>query len=1087
MSELAIVCASAGSGKTYKITSEFLKLLFRETDNFRHILAVTFTNKATEEMKSRIIGELYRLSANQDSEYLEFIMARTGFPERIVRTKSDIILKKILHDYSRFSVSTIDSFFQKIVRSFTREIGIQHGYTIELDTDNVLKEAVDRLFLEAGNDLSLREWLIRFALNRTEEGKSWNFKNDILELGMEVFKEEFREYSDIISGKLRNKEFLAGYVSDLYKIVKHFENTLVLKGKDGLELISSFSLSVDDFSYKQSGPAGYFLKLASRNFQKPGSRVLEAANSPERWYSKTSEMKSRIKEIFEKGLNEMLTDIIDLFSKNYNDYTTSRTILSNIFTLGILSDITREILQYTNERNLFLLSDASAFLNKIIENNDAPFIYEKTGNYYHHFMIDEFQDTSGFQWNNFRPLIDNSLSQNYDNMVVGDAKQSIYRWRSTDWEILTERIFNDFYRESINTYTLDKNWRSHKKIVDFNNSFFIRAAKVLQDNFNNELSEFKIHPDSEKLKNNIVNIYGDVRQLCAKTDSGEKGYIKIQIIEDKDDSHIKDDLINILKELQDKGYRLKDIAVLTRKKEEGKDIADFLIEYKKNNESGGKYRYDVISDESLYIVSSSAVRFLIAVLKFFINKDDTINNYFIVSEYLNYIKAGDKDNNVIKIENLSTKDFNTLLNELLQESFIKSVDYLKSLSLYEMVERLIEIFSLNNIAGELPFIQAFQDLVLDYSNKNSSNIYAFLEYWEDIGSKRSISISEAQDAIRIMTIHKAKGLEFKAVIIPYCNWRIDNHPRKQIIWCKPSKKPFSKLDIVPVYYSQNLKDTSFASEYFIEKFKIYVDNLNLLYVAFTRASDALYCLTDMGSKTSSKISTVSDLLFNIFTLSDKDNESGKDDLSMLLFDKYYNKGPQVFEYGVLENIEPDKYYDEHPVNKIREYPSADSRKKLRIAYQVSEFFTPDTEIKAKPLNYGKIMHEIFADIVTIDDIDRATERVYLEGKIGLAEKDSIIRDVMQIFNDIQIRSWFSDDWKVFNEKDIILPDGSARRPDRVIIKDNNAIIIDYKFGVIERKEYLDQVREYGIFLKEMGYDGVESYIWYISTGKIIKA
>jgi ATP-dependent helicase/nuclease subunit A len=1087
MSELSIVCASAGSGKTHKITSEFLKLLFRETDNFRHILAVTFTNKATEEMKSRIIGELYRLSANQDSEYLEFIMDLTGFPERIVRTKSDIILKKILHDYSRFSVSTIDSFFQKIVRSFTREIGIQHGYTIELDTDNVLKEAIDRLFLETDNDLSLREWLIKFAVNRTEEGKSWNFKNDILELGREVFKEEFREFSDIISDKLNNKEFLTGYVSDLRKILKHFENFLVQKGTEGLELISSFQLSVNDFSYKQSGPAGYFLKLTDRNFQKPGSRALEAVNTPEKWYSKTSEMKDRIKDIFEKGLNGILIDIIDFFSKNYNDYMTSRTILSNIFTLGILSDITREILQYTNEKNLFLLSDASAFLNKIIENNDAPFIYEKTGNYYHHFMIDEFQDTSGFQWKNFRPLIDNSISQNYDNMVVGDAKQSIYRWRSTDWEILTEKVFNDFYRESINTYTLDKNWRSQKRIVDFNNSFFIRAAKVLQDNFNDELSDFEIHPDSEKLKNNIFNIYSDVRQLCAISDNGKKGYIKIQITDNKDDNQIKDNLINILRELQDKGYRLKDIAVLTRKKEEGKDIADFLIEYKKNYESGGKYRYEVISDESLYIVSSSAVKFLIAILKFFINKDDNINNFFIVSEYLNYVKAGDKNNNEIKIENLNTKDFNTLFNELLEQPFIKSVDYLKSLSLYEMVERLIEIFSLNNITGELPFIQAFQDLVLDYSNKNSSNIYTFLEYWEDIGSKKSISISEAQDAIRIMTIHKAKGLEFKVVIIPYCNWRIDNHPKKQIIWCKPSTKPFNKLDIVPVYYSKNLKDTSFASEYYVEKLKIYIDNLNLLYVAFTRASDALYCLTGLGSKTSGKMSTVSDLLFNIFSASHKDNEFNKDDINMLLFDKYYSKDEQVFEYGVLENIEPDKYSEEYPVSKIKEYPSADSRKKLRIAYQVSDFFTPDTEIRAKPLNYGKIMHEIFADIVTIDDMDRATERVFLEGKIGLAERDSILRDLEQIFNDVQIRSWFSDDCKVLNEKDIILPDGSVRRPDRIIIRDNNAIIIDYKFGIVERKEYLDQIREYGILLKEMGYDSVESYVWYISIGKIIKA
>jgi ATP-dependent exoDNAse (exonuclease V) beta subunit len=1041
--------------------------LFRETDIFRHILAVTFTNKATEEMKSRIIGELYRLSSKQNSEYLEYIMDQSGYQEKTIRNKSDTILKKILHDYSRFSVSTIDSFFQKIVRSFTREIGIQHGYTIELDTENVLKEAVDRLFLETDNDLSLRQWLIRFAVKRTEEGKSWNLKKDIHELGREVFKEEFREYSDIIAGKLEDKEFLSGYMSDLYKIISHFTGTLSQKGKQGLDLISSYGLSVNDFSYKESGPAGYFLKLAGQNFQKPGSRILDALNAPEKWYTRSSEMKKRIEEIFEKGLNKMLVDIIDFFNSNYSDYITSGTILSNIFTLGILSDITREIFRYTNEKNLFLLSDASAFLNKIIENNDAPFIYEKTGNYYHHFMIDEFQDTSGFQWNNFRPLINNSLSQNYDNMVVGDAKQSIYRWRSTDWEILTEKIFKDFYPGSIKNYTLDKNWRSHKIIVDFNNSFFKKAAKVLQDTYNDELAEIRLHADSEKLKDNIIKIYSDVQQLCAKDEKEEKGYVKIKFIDFKEENHVKDNLIAILKELQDRGYRLKDIAVLTRKREEGKNIADFLIDYKQNNETGSKYRYDVISDESLYLSSSPAVKFLIAILKFFINRYDNINNYFVISEYLNYIKEGNRDNTTIRVDNSNPGDINTVLNRLLQESSVKSVDYLKSLSLYEMVERLIEMFSLNNIGGELPFIQAFQDLVLDYSNRNSSNIYAFLEYWEDIGSKKSISISEAQDAIRIMTIHKAKGLEFRAVILPYCNWHIENPSRKQIIWCKPKDRPFNKLDIVPVYYSRNLKDTSFTSEYYVEKLKIYIDNLNLLYVAFTRASDSLYCLASQGSKTGNNISTVSDLLFNILSVSDKQDS-------------------QVFEYGIPENIEPAKDYNDLRVNKIREYPSSDSRKKLRIAYQVSDFFIKDSEIKSRPLNYGKIMHEIFSNIVTTDDIRIAAEKVYLEGKISIADKDSILGDMEQIFGDTRIRKWFSDGRKVFNEKDIILPGGATRRPDRVILKDKDAIIIDYKFGYVERNEYLDQTREYASLLKEMGYKSVESYIWYINTGKIIK-
>ncbi len=1086
MSKLSIVRASAGSGKTHKITSEFLKLLYRETDNFRHILAVTFTNKATEEMKSRIIGELHKLSTNQDSVYLDFLSENTGLSERNIRTKSDIILKKILHNYSRFQVSTIDSFFQRIIRSFTREIGIQSGFTIELDTDNVLEEAINRLFLEANNNVSLMEWLINFAISRTEEGRNWNFKKVISELGNQVFKEEFKEFGDKIADKLNNKEFLKSYLSDLYRIKNHFENTLAEKGTRGLELISSYSLTVEDFNNKYTGPAGYFHKLAGRDFRKPGARVLEAVNSPEKWYTKSSGLKSRIEEVFEKGLNGMLINVIDFFNDNYRDYLTSGIIISNIYTLGILSDITNEIFKYTNEKNLFLISDAAAFLNKIIENNDAPFIYEKTGNYFHHFMIDEFQDTSGFQWNNFRPLIGNSLAQNFDNLIVGDAKQSIYRWRNTNWEILTEKVYDEFFKESINNEPLNINRRSKRNIIDFNNSFFSRASEVLQMKFNDELSEFGVHPDTEKLKNNIIKIYNDVWQSSEIPLDEGRGYVKIQFQDDRENNEVKDNLIVILKELQDKGYRLKDIAILTRKKDEGKDIADFLIEYKNNHDAGEKYRFDVVSEESLYLSSSSAVKFIIAILRFFINENDNINNYFIVFEYLNYIKNKEKCAIGILLNDYRSINYKSMINELLPESFTGEVDYLRGLSLYEMVERLVEIFSLSGIAGEIPFIQAFQDLVLEYSSRKSSDIYTFLEHWENTGLKKSISISEAQDAVRIMTIHKSKGLEFKAVILPYCIWSIDNYLNKPVIWCKPPESPFNKLDIVPVRYIRNLKDTLFAGDYYIEKLKTFIDNLNLLYVAFTRASDALFCITE-SSKSDSKISRISDLLYNLCSGNYDNTELKKENSELLSFDKYYDNDKNIFEYGSLENIKPGDYYKRHSAGRIKGYTTSDSRKKLRIAYQARDFFAPDTDIKTSPLNYGKIMHEIFCSIITIDDIESAIEKVYIEGKIGLDQKKSIQQDIENIFTDIQIRSWFSGNWKVYNEKDIILSDGSVRRPDRVLIKDSSALVIDYKFGNVERKEYLDQVNEYGLLLKEMGYSNIESYVWYMGAGKIVKA
>lgn len=1084
MPGLSIVSASAGSGKTHKITQEYMNLLFHDADNYRHILAVTFTNKATEEMKSRIIRELYNLSSGIFSGHLDEIIAQTGLSKKLVKSKSNHILKKILHNYSRFSVSTIDSFFQKIIRSFTREIGIQSSFSIELDTDTVLDKSIDQLFFEIEDNNMLKNWLIQFAEDKIQEGRSWNFKKEMIELGKEVFKEKFRLISSNVSEKLGNKKLLSEYRAELHKIINHFEKNLSEKGEMGLELIENNSLTIDDFSNKKTGPAGYFLKLAEKNFAEPGVYVKRAAGSPENWYTKTSPIKDRIEEAYNNGLNILLTEALDFFNKHYIDYKTCRTILSNIFTLGILTDITDTIDRYISDKNLFLIAYAPAFLNKIIDNNDSPFIYEKTGNYFHHFMIDEFQDTSGFQWNNFRPLIANSLAQNYDNLVVGDVKQSIYRWRDTDWEILSEKVHSEFSPGSINDHTLRENRRSRKEIIEFNNSFFTGAAKLMQETFNNELTEIENHSDFEKLKTNIVSVYSDVLQSQAKHDS-DKGYIRIKFLDEKDKDTTGRNLIQILKELQDKGYKLKDIAILTRRRSEGKEAADFLIEYKNKNKTDRKYKFDVISDESLYLSNSSVVNFLIALLKYFINPGDSINNYFIIFEYLNYLKPDSVNGNITIPE--YDKELTIDPGEFLPEDLVKSIDQIRNLNIYETVERLIQIFSLSTIRGELPYIQAFQDLILEYSRKNLSNINAFLEYWEETGKKQSVSISEAQDAIRILTIHKAKGLEFKAVILPYCTWNFYNGNKKRIIWCKPSKSPFNRLDLVPVNFSKDMKKTIFTGDYYTEKLKIYIDNLNLLYVAFTRARNALYCLTGAVKNKDKGITGVPGVLYKICSGETGDNTPENNRNEKLSFKSFYNKEEDIFEYGTLSPPKSDVKGDEPTATRIDEYPALDSRKKLVIAYQSCEFFGDDADIITKPLSYGKVMHDIFSNIISVDDVDNAIEKVFIEGKIKQREKESIHKEITRIFEDPRILSWFSNNRKVITEKDIILPDGSVRRPDRVLIKDDSVIIIDYKFGMSERSEYLEQIREYSMYLKEMGYKKIESFIWYINKGKIVKA
>ncbi len=644
MAKLYIVRASAGSGKTFRLTLEYLSHLYENTDDFIHILAVTFTNKATEEMKSRIIGVLHGLATGKSGEYLEPLLKRTGRNEKEIRLKSDIILKKILHNYSRFSVSTIDSFFQYIIRSFTREIGIQGGYRIEMDDSLILQKAIDDLFMRIEQETELRSWLTEFTENRIEESKSWNLKQEIQRLGGEIFKERYRQFSDVIGKKLHSKEFLSEYRQELSRIRHSYESVMSRYGKQGMELIMQNGLSADDFYQKSRGPAGYFLKLAGDDFSRPNSYVMKTYDDIELWIKKDNPGWQSVRQICEKFLHPLLQKAVDYHLRNNKAYFTAKTLLKNFFTLGILTDLTRSIYHYTRENNLFMISDSAQFINRIIANNDTPFIYEKTGNYYHHFLIDEFQDTSGFQWKNFKPLISNSLSQKFNCLVVGDVKQSIYRWRNSNWEILAYDIPDDFYAGAVQTETLEINWRSKKNIVLFNNAFFEVASNILQMQYSSEANT-KDEPEGKT----INDLYADIMQKLPENATGG-GYISIGFSEETDnfDTNVCAEVVTVIRQLQDSGYSPSDIAILTRGKNEGKKIADFLLQYRQNQSPDSSYQFNVISDESLFLDSSATVRFIISLFRHMAEPENHVNNYFMLYEYLNFIdKRNDRNHHVI--------------------------------------------------------------------------------------------------------------------------------------------------------------------------------------------------------------------------------------------------------------------------------------------------------------------------------------------------------------------------------------------------------------------------------------------------------
>jgi len=1026
-------------------------------------------------MKSRLISELHRLSTGQASMHLSHLMQDLNIPEENLRKRAGKMLQNILHAYSHFYVSTIDSFFQRIIRSFTREMGIQNGYSVELDTDTVLEKSIDMLQAEASVNASLLQWLTDFAGDRIERGNSWNFRKDITKLGQQLFNEHFKVLSVVLAEKLADKKFMSAYQQEMTGIRKKFESHLLRQATTGVHMIQSAGLDVGDFIQKERGPAGYLLKTSKGIIAEPNTYVLKALESTENWYSRNTGRKTEIQSLCQNGLLSLLQEMVTFYTAESRNYFTAGHILRNMYTLGILADLGGHLMDYCRENNIFILSEASSFLNRIIDNNDTPFVYEKTGNHFHHFMIDEFQDTSQLQWNNFKPLISNSLSQNYDNLLVGDVKQSIYRWRNSNWEILANGVASDFYDQSLSLTTLDHNHRSCEKIIVFNNTFFQQASLLLQDSFDHRLAEGGIALP-EHMQEAIAKNFADAKQLIGQQEK-TGGKVRIEFTDAEDyDAVVQSKLAGLIDDLLENGFSPGEIAVLTRRNNEAGKITDFLINLK-NSPGSIHHTFDVISEETLYLSSSPAVRFLIGLLKYIHAPGDVINTYFIVNEYISYIQPEDYENR-IKFFPETTKISEFPLESLFPGVFFQLKDNSAGISLFELVEKLIAIFGFDKKAGEAVYLQTFQDEILKFTHTESSSIVDFIEFWDDRGYKKPVTLSGSQQAIRVLTMHKAKGLEFPVVIIPYCDWNLTDQGNRSILWCHNNLPPFNQLSIVPVDFSSDLKKTHFAGDYFEELLKQYVDSINLLYVAFTRPSQALFCFAPTPSK--DHLNTLPDLLLSTIM-----NNAVLPD-GLIPLQHYYRDAEQVFDYGEITTGSPKS---DHPDNSMiikNTYPVFDTREIQKIAFQGKLFLEPDGHKINRPVSEGRLMHEIFSRIMHVQDIPIVLNRMSMEGKIAGHEVPSMSQKIHGYFSDLQVQSWFSDDWKVATETEFIVQGNQVRRPDRVMTMGDKAIIIDYKFGTITEDKHKSQVIEYQRLLLDMHFSNVEGWLWYVILNRIVK-
>jgi ATP-dependent exoDNAse (exonuclease V) beta subunit len=1128
MSQLKVYKASAGSGKTFRLAVEYMKLALTNDLNYRHILAVTFTNKATAEMKSRIIGELHNLAKGNNSVYMDVLTKELRWPALRVQHQSELVLKRILHDYSRFSISTIDSFFQRVIKAFNRELGINAAYNVELDENSILEEAVDRLIQSVEDDPSLLAWLDAFASEKIREGKGWNLKKDIFRLGNEIYNETFKSLNEELYAKLNDRAFLKEYRSKLYKIIAQYESRLKTLGQEGMNLMALENLTHDDFKSKGSGPAAGFRKMRELNFTL-NITTLKSTTELSSWV--TASIKEPHKSMLEGFAREKLmprmVEAVNLVESQSRNYITARLIISQLYTLGILVDLRKAVKEICREKGVVLISDSGHLLKTVIDESETPFVYEKTGAIYSHFMIDEFQDTSGLQWDNFKPLIGNSLSEDNLGMVVGDVKQAIYRWRSGDWRLLAGKLGESFPGFGLQNEVLNSNWRSFGKVIRFNNTLFRLIPVLLQEHIEAELSTANITENPVEIS--IPEVYADSVQEISNKEVTDLGYVRVKFLESKgelkvaNEELILSELVTSVKLLQDKGVKAGEIAILVRAKHEARQIADLFL-YQKGLPENGKYNFEVLSSESLYIINSEVIAFIISALTSFLNPDDQVikaqANYLYYKKIFPQLKKlkkvpklfdtekslkpegsdlnfklnlfpesnGAKDKASYEPETYQQfEEMNHSENELMHFLTGKSFqELIAGKPIPEIIYSLCEKFNLFSLPNELAYLQAFVDQISLFERTQASELTSFLNWWSENGDRFTIPVSDSIDAITVLTIHKSKGLEFTHVFVPFFNWSI--HPssapdKAPLLWCKPEIEPFNDMELVPVRFKADVGNSIFYREFFTEKFNTYIDNLNLMYVVFTRAKAALW----VWASFSNKLNTVGDLLMQAVEKQQMMGSNGLKDHELVQLADSYNPDQLLFEMGEITVISQQKKENGQKMKnvKLTEFEFADFRQFLHIKKRGEDFFTWDDK-KKSGINNGKLIHDILSYIDTTADIERAVRRIQLEGKMDAAKAEKMKAELILLLSNPEVKPWFDGSYRVVNERNVLTGAKGVKRPDRIMIGKEDVIIVDYKSGEVESENYKYQLRTYVRELVNCGYENVKGFIWYTRKNKRVE-
>ena len=1053
MNELQVYKASAGSGKTFTLAVEYIKHLIRNPYAYRHILAVTFTNKATTEMKERILGQLYGIHTHdpQSEAYLNKLIDELQLPEDEIRMKAGKALSLMIHDYNHFRVETIDSFFQSVMRNLARELELGANLNIELDNTTALSEAVDSMIEKLDRHSPVLYQLLDYIEERIEDDKQWKVAHEIKEFGKNIFNEEYIEKGAQLRKALENPDCIPNYRRMLKALEKEAVEQLKGFGDQFFGILEEHEVDVTDLSYKESGVAGYFLKLQKgvTDDKIKGTRVIDCMNDAKKWTGKSHKRKDEIISLAERELIPLLKTAEEFRGKNNRIINSCQLSLRHVNNVQLLNHIDEEVRTLNQEKNRFLLADTNALLHNIVREGDPSFVFEKIGSNIRNVMIDEFQDTSRMQWDNFKLLLNEGLSQGADSLIVGDVKQSIYRWRNGDWTILNG-LKGQLGPFPIEEKTLNTNRRSEAAIVQFNNEIFTSACQILNDMHKQEQGS-----ECTELKN----AYQDVRQETNR--ETVRGSVKFTFLTDKIDVSYQEETLQQLAEevesMAQQGVSLNDMAILVRKNGVIPVVADYFDKHTP---------YRIVSDEAFRLDASLAINMLMDAIRYLVEPKNSIAQAQLAIAYQNEVLHKDMDLNTLLLGDL---------DEYLPSAFIEELDTLRLMPLLELLEKLTRIFQLSLIENQDAYLLSFYDHVNEYLQKHSSELTAFVKHWEEKLCFKTIPSGNIE-GIRILSIHKSKGLEFHTVFLPFCDWKLENE-RTSYIWCTPPEAPFDELQLLPINYGTNMNESIYQNDYRKEKLQLWVDNLNLLYVAFTRPQCNLvvWC-KEKGSNTVSELLSSALVGTSCQTIESLDN--------------------CIYQLG---EVCPSKTSSSKKVstNKLVQTPesipvkleSLDTPIEFKQSNRSADFIDGEDDMSGKYIRQGQVMHSLFSMIRTPNDVPGAIARLRME---GIIESDKHEQQTLKLVNwalkHPQVKEWFSGKWNLYNECAILYRENGelqTRRPDRVMMKDGEVIVVDFKFGK-PYPEYNIQVKEYMDLLHGMGYEQVSGYLWYVFYNQLEK-